>query len=228
MAVAWLLTVLALCGAAAGVLIGQVRALSAPLAAAGGGLLTGVAIFFLIPEIAETSGWAAALLLAILAGLAMLLLDRFLAHSGHAIRQGVIGPLLAAAAIHSFLDGWSVRVFSGATLFAVAVPLGLGMHKLPEGAALGWVTRNSFGSAPKALAISAGVESMTLVGAFVEPYANRSGESQFGTWWTAAVLAIVAGSFLFLGFHALWPDWKRPRVLIVFLATLAVVGFFRR
>ena len=228
MAVAWLLTILGLCGAMAGVLIGEVRGLSAQLGAAGGGLLTGVAVFFVIPEIAELCGWAGALLLAFLAALAMLLLDRFLAHSGHGVRQGVAGPLLAAAAVHSFLDGWSVRVFSASTLAGAAVPVGLGLHKVPEGAALGWVARKALGSAPKALVVSAAVELITLVGAIVEPHANRSGQSQFGMWWTASVLAIIAGSFLFLGVHALWPEWKRPRVLLVFLGTLAVVAFFRR
>ncbi|MBV9405083.1 MAG: hypothetical protein JO211_07045 [Acidobacteriaceae bacterium] len=228
MAAAWLLTVLALGGVAAGALIGQVRALASQLAAAGGGLLTAVAVFWLVPEIAQTSGWPVAVVLAIAACGAMLLLDRFLAHSGHELHKGFLAPLLAAAAIHSFLDGWSVRVFAGRGVTAVAVPLGLGMHKVPEGAALGWVTRRSLGSAQKAMVASAAAESMTLAGAFLEPYANQSGQSELGAGWTAGVLAVIAGSFLFLGCHALWPEWRRPRVLLVFLGTLAAVGLLKR
>ena len=228
MPVAWLLTALAVAGAMAGALMGQVRALSYHFGAAGGGLLTGVAVFWLIPEIAERSGWTIAIVLAVFVCGVMLLLDRFLAHGEHAPGHAVMGPLLAAAAVHSFFDGWSVRVFFGHGLADVAVPIGLAMHKVPEGAALGWLTRKSLNSISKAVVVSAAVESVTLLGAFVEPRLNHSGVAEFGLWWTAVVLAIIAGGFLFLGCHALWLDRKRPRVLIVFLVTLAVMGIIRR
>ncbi len=227
MAVAWLLTVLALAGIGAGVLLGQARTFSSQLGAAGGGLLTGIAVFWLLPEIAETSGWIRALLLTVAACALMLLLDRLLAHTGHSPGEGVIGPLLAAAAVHSFLDGWSVRAFSGQPLADVAVPVGLAMHKVPEGVALGWITHKSLGSASKAVAVSAAVECVTIAGAFVEPRANQSGQAEFGAWWTAVVLAILAGSFLFLGCHALWPGWKRPNIVILFLAAVAITGMIK-
>ena len=227
MSAAWLLTLLALAGVIAGILIGEARTLSSHLGAAGGGVLFGIALFWLLPDIAEISGWTGACALAVFACGAMLVLDRFLAHTGHSPRHGVIGPLLAAAAVHSFVDGWSVRAFSGQPLAAVAVPLGLAMHKVPEGLALGWVTHRSLGSVSKSMAASTAVEAMTLIGAFVEPRANQSGIAQFGSWWTAVMLAVIAGGFLFLGVHALWPGWKRPSVTIVFLATLALVGIIR-
>lgn len=227
MTAAWLLTLLALAGIVVGVSLGQVRVLSSHLGAAGGGLLFGIALFWLLPEIAQMSGWTAASILTVVACGAMLLLDRFLAHSGHSPRQGVIGPLLAAAAVHSFLDGWSVRAFAGQPLADVAVPVGLAMHKIPEGLALGWITHKSLGSASKAVIASSAVELVTLAGAFVEPRANSSGVAEFGAWWTAIVLAIISGGFLFLGLHALWPGWKRPGVVIVFLATLALVAIIR-
>lgn len=227
MTAAWLLTLLALAGVVFGVWMGQARALSSHLGAAGGGLLFGIALFWLIPEIAETSGWVRACALVLVACGAMLLLDRYLAHTGHSPRHGIIGPLLAAAAVHSFLDGWSVRAFSGQPVANLAVPLGLAMHKIPEGLALGWITHKSLGSASKAMTASAAVEAVTVIGAFVEPRANQSGIAEFGAWWTAMVLAIIAGGFLFLGLHALWPGWKRPGVLVVFLATLGLVGIIK-
>jgi hypothetical protein len=224
---AWMLTLLAVAGVMIGICIGEARAFSSHLGAAGGGLLFGIALFWLLPEIAQTSGWVGGSALAFVACGAMLLLDRFLEHTGHSPRHGVIGPLLAAVSVHSFLDGWSVRAFSGQPLASVAVPVGLAMHKIPEGVALGWITHKSLGSLSKSITASMAVEAMTLVGAFVEPRVNQSGIAQFGAWWSAVVLAVIAGSFLFLGVHALWPGWKRPSVAAVFLATLILVGIVR-
>lgn len=200
MAAAWVLTLLAWGAVVAGLFLGQWRRASAQLAAAGGGLLFGIALFLVIPEIAGRLGWAAAFGLALAVCCALILLDRWLIHGSHSARE-VVGALLAATAVHSFLDGWSVRALSVQPFASLAVPLGLALHKVPEGVALGLLTRRSMSSSTKALAASAGVEGLTLIGAIVEPGVNASGMARFGTWWTAIVLAIVAGSFLFLGYH---------------------------
>jgi hypothetical protein len=200
MAAAWLLTLLAWGGVVAGLFLGQWRRASSPLAAAGAGLLFGIALFLVIPEIAGRLGWAAAFGLALGVCCLLILLDRLLIHGNHSARE-VIGALLTATAVHSFLDGWSVRALSVQPFASVAVPLGLALHKVPEGLALGLITRRSMSSISKALGVSAGVEGLTLIGAVVEPGVNASGTARFGAWWTGIVLAIVAGSFLFLGFH---------------------------
>lgn len=227
MAVAWLLTLLALAGVIAGVGLGRARTLSSHIAAAGGGLLFGIALFWVIPEIAETSGWTAACFLPLVAGCILWGADWLLIHTRHSPRQGVLVPLLAATAVHSFLDGWSVRQFSTQPLTNVAVSVGLALHKFPEGLALGWVARRADSSTWRAALAAAAVELLTLAGAWSEPRANRSGSLTFGAWWTAGVLTVISGSFLFLGWHALWPSWKRPGVVIVFLASLVLVGLVR-
>lgn len=224
MAIAFVLTFLAFAGIAAGVFLGQSRAPSAHIAAAGGGLLSGIALFWLLPEMAATSGWIAAVLL-IAFGCALLwVLDHTLIHGAHSHHDGVAGPLLAAAAVHSFLDGWSVRVFSAEALTRVAVPLGLALHKIPEGLALGLLTRKSISPAWKALVLAGSVEALTLVGAWVEPRANQSGTALFGVWWTEIVLGIVAGTFLYLGLHTAVPARQKQGVMPIFLLTVAIVG----
>jgi zinc and cadmium transporter len=200
MSAAWLLTLLAWGGVVAGLFLGQWHRASSHLAAAGGALLFGIALFLVIPEIAGRLGWAAAFGLALAVCCVLMLLDRLLRHGSHSARE-VIGALLTATAVHSFLDGWSLRAFSVQPFASVAVPLGLALHKVPEGLALGLITRRSMSSISKALAVSAGVEGLTLIGALIEPGVNASGTAKFGNWWTAIVLAIVAGSFLFLGYH---------------------------
>lgn len=224
MAVAWLLTVLAWAGIAAGIYLSEPRRLSAHLAAAGGGLLFGISLFWIVPEMSATSGTAVAIVLAFAACALLGIFDRLLLHTGHSPRHGVLAPLFAATAIHSFVDGWSLRALATQPLANIAVPLGLALHKVPEGLALGWVARRSMGRAWQAMATCAAIEALTVIGAAVEPRANESGSAAFGPWWTVTVLAVIAGSFLFLGLHAVLPNWKKGEVVTVFLGTLFVVG----
>jgi zinc transporter ZupT len=219
MLAAWLLTGLAVFGVFVGAHLGQLGGRSALIAAAGGGVLFGVCLLLLMPDIAESYGWSVAVGLPAAICTLLLLLDKLLVHTGHSPRHGVVGPLLIGTAIHSFLDGWSVRALS-----MLAVPIGLALHKLPEGVALGWITGKATGSTGKALLLGAVVEFVTLGGAWAEPHANRSGVEAFGSWWTVVVLAVVAGSFLFLGFHTVIPERKKSGVVPVFLATFAVVA----
>src|SRR4051794_22876033 len=134
MAAAWLLTLLAWGGVVAGLFLGQWRRAPSRLAAAGGAILFGIALFVVIPEIAGHLGWAAALGLAFAVCCVLIVLDRLLVRGHHSARE-VIGPLLTATAVHSLLDGWSVRALSVQPFASVAVPLGLALHKVPEGLA---------------------------------------------------------------------------------------------
>ncbi len=230
MGAAWLLTLLAIAGVLMGVLLGRPRVLSIYVAAAGGGLLFGISLFWLVPEIAALSGWIPAIGMTAAACLLLALADRMFLHSEHASSRLTLGPILAATAIHSFLDGWSVRVLESLRIAGVAAPLGLALHKIPEGVAIGWIAHKALHSPWKAALAAAGVETITLLGGYLEPHANRSGLALFGSWWTSAVVAIISGSFLFLGIHAVLPNRRRVAVLLVFAATtllIAGVGILR-
>jgi len=224
MAAACLLTLLAWGGVWAGLMLGQRRQFSVYLGAAGGGLLFGIAVFWILPEIAGQLSWLTAFFLAAAACFAIALLDWYFEGPGASPRQEVVGPLLAAAAVHSFVDGWSLRAVSNQQVASVVVPLGLALHKIPEGLALGWITGRSFTSRPKAMMVCAFVESITIAGALLEPSVDQSATEKFGPWWMAFVLAIIAGSFGFLGVHALLPARRKTGVLAVFLATSLSVG----
>ena len=224
MAIASLLTLLAAIGVIAGVLLGESRKVSCYSTAAGGGLLFGVSLFWLVPEIAAVSGWLPASALTLAACLALALIDRLFIHSNHGPGRVALLPILTATAVHSFLDGWSVRAIESLQVASITAPLGLALHKIPEGVAIGWIARQRIGSVSKAAAAAIAVELVTLVGACVEPYASRSGSAAFGTWWTSAVIAIVSGSFLFFGVHAILPNRHRAGVLLVFVATLLLVA----
>ncbi len=224
MAIATFLTLLAVAGVVAGVLLGEWQKVSCYLAAAGGGLLFGISLFWLVPEIAAASGWFPASMLTLGACFGLALIDRLFVHSHRGPGRVAVTPILAATAIHSFLDGWSVRAVESLRMASVTAPLGLALHKIPEGVAIGWIAHQKIGSAAQAAALAISIELVTIVGAVVEPYASRSGSAAFGSWWASAVIAIVSGSFLFFGAHAILPNRRRPGVLLVFFATLVLVA----
>ena len=233
MAAAWLLFLLALIGIVAGTLIGQSRMLSARLAALGGGLLFGIGLFFVVPEIAGTTGFVAASALAVSFGALFLLVNHYLTHTRrspitpdhqHSPDHGLLAPLLFASSLHSFLDGWSVRALPAQNLAGLGVLIGLALHKIPEGLALGWISRRSTRSASQAILACSTVELPTLLGAWIEPKANRSGIAVLGIGSPALILSVVAGSFLFIGFHTVIPERKKQGVVLAFLASVALVG----
>ena len=224
MAAAFLLTVLAMAGVVAGVLVGESQKLSCYLAAAGGGLLFGISLFWLVPEIAAASGWFPASSLTLAAFLALAWVDRAFMHHRRASGRIILKPILTAVAVHSFLDGWSIRAIESLRMASLTAPLGLALHKIPEGVAIGWICRQSLGSAAKAAGVGIAAELVTLIGALVEPNASASGSAAFGTWWTSAVISVVSGSFLFFGAHAILPNLRRAGVVLVFVATLLAVA----
>ena len=224
MILAAVLTLLAIAGVVLGVLLGQPRRLSNHLGAAGGGLLLGIAAFWLVPEIAVALGWGKSLALAAAMCALLAALDRIVIHGGYSLGEGIAGPLLVVTAVHSFLDGWSIRAAAHGPVAHIAVPLGLALHKVPEGLGLGWIVRRRYSSVAKAILLASAAETFTLAGAFIEPSAQQLGVHHFGVWWTALVIAAIAGTFAFLGLHAVWPGRHDKGVMAVFLGTLLILG----
>jgi zinc transporter ZupT len=194
-----------------------------------GGLLIGVAAFGLIPELVLDIGWFRGILLVVLGYALLKILDRFAfsvcpscahdhSHEGCAEPlHGFAGPLLAATAIHAFVDGWGLVTVQMAThtpgegtVFAGALLL----HKIPEGLALGTILRASVDRAWTDFALCAAVELCTVAGGAT------------GLWltpadWVNYPLAIAGGTFLFLGVHAVHGDWKRRGARPAFIPALA-------
>lgn len=237
MLLALIITAFAICGVASGVLLGETRNLPPRVAGAGGGLLFGISLFWMLPEMAEQSGWTESVF-ALSAGAALVwLIDHFVypicpscshthdhRHCGEPPLHGFAAPILVATGIHSLLDGWSVRYLTPTGLGGFAAPLGLALHKIPEGLAVGIIAREAMSSTRAALLACVAAESMTLVGAWIEPVANQAGASRFGPIWVTCVLALIAGSFLFLGFHTVHGSRKQPGVLPIFMLTITGVA----
>jgi len=194
-----------------------------------GGLLIGVAVFGLIPELVLDIGWVRGVALVVAGYMLLKVVDRFAfpvcpscAHDhSHEIcaepLHGFAGPLLAATTIHAFVDGWGlVAVQAGThtpgagTAFAAALLL----HKIPEGVAIGTIVRASVDRARTAFALCAAVEFSTGAGGAAGLWLTPAN-------WVSYPLAIAGGTFLFLGVHAVHNDWKRRGARPAFIPALA-------
>ncbi len=183
--------------------------------------MLGVTVFWMLPELAEYFGWLGAL--GWLAGgfLTLGVVDRFVypvCPSCSPVHDhgpcdtelhGFAAPLLVAAALHSAVDGWTVTAAHDSANFTTgigaALAAGIGLHKIPEGLALGVITRASMASRVSALTWCVAAESATLAGAALEtvlgPY--------LGPASLHALLALAAGSFLYLAGHAVHGELRR-------------------
>ena len=117
--------------------------------------------------------------------------------------HGFATPLLIAASLHSFFDGWSLAVSQqqGFESLRLAFLLGIGVHKLPEGLALGATVAQSLMLAGGILAV------------FLAPH--------MGVNWTIGFLAVAAGAFVYLGYHAIDSEYQQRGVATTVMPALA-------
>jgi zinc transporter ZupT len=119
--------------------------------------------------------------------------------------HGFAGPLLAAAALHSALDGWSASAALQERVIGPGFIAGIAVHKVPEALALAVIARAALRSRSSALVWCIAVQCATLVGGALEamfaPY--------LGAYGLHALLALAGGSFLYLGGHAVHGEVRR-------------------
>jgi zinc transporter ZupT len=223
---------LAACSAAAGVWLTSWAAFARRLVPFGGGVLMGVAAFWMLPELAQSLGWMAATAWIGAGTVGLWLIDRYVypvcpacasAHDHDHCEPRLHGfamPLLAAAALHSALDGWTVMAGQQELAIGTAVVFGIAAHKVPEGLALGVIARASLVSPAAALGWCVTAQAATLAGAGLEwlvaPY--------FGVHGTSALLALAGGSFLYLGGHAVHGEMRRSGPAPAFFPALTGVA----
>jgi hypothetical protein len=171
------------------------------LARVGGGLLALVALFGLLPELASEIGWVKALGLTVLGYALPAALDHFgvpvCPSCSHG--TGYLSALIAAVGVHALVDGWSMVAVGQANPGAAsaAISTAIILHKVPEGLALGAMLLPAAGGRRKTMAFSALAELPTVIGGAIGLWATPSE-------WVSYPLAIAAGTFLFLGLHAVF------------------------
>jgi len=223
-------TAIALVSAAAGVRFATAPRAGRVLVPFGAGLLMGMALFGIWPELAESIGWAGGLG-AILLGFGLLWVVNRYVHplcpsctAGHnhgacaVTLHGFALPLVVAGAIHSFMDGLAVGAAreGGQGGLAWGVFVAIAVHKVPEGLAYGAILRAALRSRLSALGWCAVCQAPTIVGAVMESLASE----HFGAGWLVIPMALAGGSFLFLGYHAIHGDWRRRGIVPAFAPAL--------
>ena len=213
------LFLLTLLGAFAGIRLAEIPGISRRLLPFSGGLLVGIALFWILPEIAGRDGWLGASA-GLIAGFALLwLIDRYLypvcatcshTHQHEDCTQSLHGfavPLLIASGLHSFFDGWSLAVSeqTGFEGLKVAFLAGIGIHKLPEGLALGALLISALGSEWRAILGATAAQSLMLAGGAL----GMLLVDRLPATWTVAFLAVAAGAFVYLGYHAVDTQYQQ-------------------
>jgi zinc transporter ZupT len=191
-----------------------------------------MAAFWVLPEMAEYLNWRiAAAWIAV--GFAFLwAVDRFVHpvcpacshphdhdHCATTL-HGFATPLLIAAALHAALDGWSVSAATGSIHLSRAFVLAVGVHKIPEGLALGVIVRAALPSRRAAFAWCALAELATVAGAALEGVAAPHLSPRV----LHALLAAAGGSFLYLGGHAVHGEWRRNGTGAAFFPALTGIA----
>ncbi|MEO8657860.1 MAG: hypothetical protein ABI693_05290 [Bryobacteraceae bacterium] len=214
-----LVTVIAVLGAAWGLLLTDSPRRSGRILTFSGGLLVGISLFWVLPELGEQLPFYAAAGF-VAAGFAILwVVNQYLyrvcpscAHDHHhedcdTRLHGFGVPLIIAAVVHSTLDGWGIGAAQSENGFRLGAAFLAGSlaHKIPEGLAYGSILRASLTSRASALGWVVAIESMTIVGGLAaQATARHISPAALG-----AILSLAAGTFLFLGVHAVHNEWKR-------------------
>jgi zinc transporter ZupT len=213
------LLLLTLLGAFAGIRLAEIPSISRRVLPFSGGLLVGIALFWILPEISARGGWLAGCA-GLIAGFALLwLIDRYwypvcptCSHSHehqdcHESLHGFAAPLLIASGLHSFFDGWSLAVSQqkGFEDLKLAFLVGIGVHKLPEGLALGALLIAALGTEWRAMLGATAAQSMMLAGGWLALLLADHLAAQ----WTLAFLSVAAGAFVYLGYHAVDSEYQQ-------------------
>lgn len=198
------------------------------------GVLLGVVVFGLLPELIGEAGWlTTGLFFAGGYGL-LFLINRRVApicptcshdHDHEACRtalHGFAAPLIGASMLHSFFDGWSLATvqLSSEHGIRLAVLLAVALHKIPEGMALGAIVRASVASLATALAWSIAVEATTLAGGIL----GLAIAPRLGAQWIIYPLGLAAGWLFYLGAHAIHEEWRRRGPAPAFVTALSGVA----
>lgn len=198
-----------------GAFLSRVPRIARKLVPFSGGLLAGISLFWLVPEVAERSGWGVSAVWLVAGFGTVWLVNRYISpvcpscSPGHAhascaqALHGFAAPLITASALHSFLDGWALGTSAGQRDLAWIFLIAIATHKLPEGLALGSMLRASLRSPARVAAGILIAQSMTLAGG-AAAVALRLNP---GAWMPA--LALAGGTFIYLGYHALEAETRQ-------------------
>lgn len=199
------------------------------------GALFGAAIFTLLPESYESLSIIELLLGGLSGYFLFWLISKYFSHvcpacsATHFDEQTskkfseIVLTLLTALSIHSFLDGIALATGSPGGHEHSSLVAAIIVHKFPEGLALAALMFSSGYGRRKILTYVILVELVTVAGALSGIYLFTSGVSAS---LLGAVMAHVAGGFIYLALHAIMGEMLRNHknlVVFSFIAGLLII-----
>jgi zinc transporter ZupT len=206
-----------LAGTVLGIYAMRSRPLSGKFTIISAGVMVGVALFWIFPDMTRQSGIMHAALAAGVALAALYAIDRFVypvcpccGHGGRggasagALRRhvsaasGTLIPLVIAICVHNLFDGWTAAMaqYNGSRSHS-GIAVGLIAHKLPEALVFGLMLRCAT-NRPLVPLLSVSLTSLAiLAGAAAHSGIRMLSETTVIT----TSLALACGSFLFTGAH---------------------------
>ena len=187
------------------------------------GVLLGVSIFWIVPEMAEDQGWIATLAGIFISLLLLGWVDRYvcpicpfcaaglrLKKAGYAMdscKNGItVGwPLLTVACIHTFFDGWTIALSTAARHSASALALSWSAtaHKLPESVTIGVLAARLTSGRKSALSVVLLIQAAMAAGGVLAVWAGSLNAR------LAEVTTIPACAFLlFFGLLTVHQEWQ--------------------
>lgn len=191
------------------------------------GALLAVTFIDLIPEAMELVGFKAGVV-SVLSGYFLFFgINRFFFHICPACSathtevkfKAVTAAMVAALAVHSFMDG--LAIYSGyltASGAGILILLAVAFHKFPEGMALTLVARASGMFPLKALALTVLLEAGTTIAGGVAGFLFLQSSSPD---WVGYIFGHIGGGFVFLVIHALLSEEIKHHPQSTLLAALA-------
>lgn len=203
------------------------------------GILLGVSVFWILPEIASKRGWLVALGGVVPIALLLAFVDRYLypicpfcsenlytpKTGGQKLlwrRSGRIGwPLLIVGCVHCFLDGWAIGLAPNiASRASLALSCGVIAHKLPESVAIGIVAVRLTSNRTRALSVVGLIQLSLLAGCLfsqLSPYQEIASLEAFSVPACACLLLF--------GFLALEDEWRlNGRMAAIWAAFPGITG----
>ncbi len=184
------------------------RTLEASVHAAAGALLA-VTFFDVLPEAKAGLTWGGFLIASTLGYVTLWAVGRYVFHVcpscalAHIEEEAVCKPsgtwlLAVALGVHCLVDGVAIVAGAGATdRTGLGLLLGVALHKLPEGVALGCLLAGSGMSSKSAFQWALSIEALTILGSLTGTIALTGAPEQV----LSTAFAFVGGGFLYLVFN---------------------------
>jgi len=197
-----------LIGTLAGIYVMQSAHLGRKITTVSSGVMLGVGLFWILPDITQSAGIIHSFLSVAVAVAALYVIDRFIypvcpccSSKGHhhcRPTSNALLPLVIAIGVHNLFDGWTAGITAQvAGMLRSGVIAGLIAHKVPEGLVFGMMLRSASGNR-RTLWLSALITgSCILAGS-----AMHDGLTVLPASVVVTVsMAIACASFVFVGLH---------------------------